>query len=267
MSGISEGAPCWADVALPDPDAGKRFYGELFGWTFQDQGEEFGHYAMALRDGRNAAALAGKMNASTPTAWSVYLASSDIGKTAVRIREAGGQIVFGPDAVGDSGAMMGVIDPGGSYLGVWQPGSHTGFGVVNEPGGFSWTENLTREVDTVDTFYTRVFGYDTQQVGDGAHFDYQVYSPPGDPEHPVGGRMRRAEDDPAGPADAGSAYRVYFAVEDCDAAAATVRRLGGRVLQEPRDSPFGRMAVVADDQGARFAVIDTTRRVGEAPAR
>jgi predicted enzyme related to lactoylglutathione lyase len=263
MSGFSEGAPCWADVSLPDLAAGQRFYGELFGWTFQDQGEKYDHYTMAQRDGRDAAALMAKMNPSMPTAWSVYLASDEVGKTAAQIREAGGQVVFGPDAVGDSGVMMGVLDPGGSYLGVWQPGRHTGFGIVNEPGAYCWTENHTRAVDAVDSFYKTVFGYESQQIGDGVHFDYLVNSLPTVPEGPISGRMKRPADGPAEEAGAPSAYQVFFAVEDCDAAAATVRRLGGQVRQEPKDSPYGRVAGVTDDQGAAFSIIDITRRVGE----
>ena len=35
MSGFAEGAPCWADVMVPDLESGKHFYGELFGWTFE----------------------------------------------------------------------------------------------------------------------------------------------------------------------------------------------------------------------------------------
>ena len=34
MAAFAEGEPCWVDVSLPDVEAGKRFYGELFGWTF-----------------------------------------------------------------------------------------------------------------------------------------------------------------------------------------------------------------------------------------
>lgn len=262
MSAFKEGAPCWADVSLPDLAAGQRFYGELFGWTFQDQGEEFGHYTMAQRDGRNAAALMGKMDPSMPTAWGVYLASGDAAKTAAKITEAGGQVVFGPDVVGDVGVMLGAIDPGGSFFGVWQAGTHPGFGVVNEPGGYCWTENLTRDVDAVDTFYDTVFGYDAQQIGDGTAFDYKVWSLHGDPESQVAGRMRLGE---GSPADAAPAFETYFSVADCDAATATVQRLGGQVLTQPQDSPFGRIAHVADDQGARFAVIDTERKVNEIP--
>jgi uncharacterized protein len=264
MPAFSEGVPCWADVALPDLTAGRRFYGELFGWTFQDQGEVFGHYTMAQRDGKNTAALMPKMEPSMPTAWSVYMASEDAAKAAARIRQAGGQVAFGPDAVGDSGVMLGAIDPGGAFFGVWQAGSHPGFGVVNEPGAFCWAENHTRDAEAVDSFYETVFGYDAQQIGDGTGFDYKVWTLPGDPEAQVAGRMRRGDDLPA---DVPSAFQVYFVVADCDDAAATVRRLGGQVVMAPEDSPFGRMAIVADDQGAHFAVIDVQRRSGGIPGR
>lgn len=262
MSGFSEGAPCWADVSLPDLAAGQRFYGELFGWTFQDQGEEYGHYTMARRDGRNAAALMGKPDPAMPTAWSVYLASDDAARTAARITEAGGRLAFGPDAVGDTGVMLGALDPGGSFFGVWQGGSHPGFGIVAEPGAYCWTENHTRDADAVDAFYHEVFGYDARQIGDGSGFDYTVWSLPGDPGSQVAGRMRRGADVPAGVT---SAFEIYFAVADCDAAAAAVRRLGGQVVMEPDDSPFGRLAIVTDDQGAHFAVIDTTRKSAAIP--
>ncbi|HEY5836499.1 VOC family protein [Streptomyces sp.] len=264
MSAFSEGAPCWADASLPDLAAGQRFYGELFGWTFQDLGEEFGHYTLAQRDGKNAAALMGKMDPSMPTAWSVYFAATDAAKTAAKITEAGGQITFGPDAVADTGVLLGAVDPGGSFFGVWQAGGHPGFDIVDEPGAFCWTENHTRDAAPVDAFYEAVFGYGAQQIGDGTNFDYKVWSLPGDPETRVAGRMRRGEDLPA---DLPSAFQIYFTVADCDEAAATVQRLGGRLIMEPEDSPFGRMAIVADDQGAHFAVIDTRRIVGEIPGR
>ena len=48
---------------------------------------------------------------------------------------------------------------------------------------------------------------------------------------------------------------VYFAVDDCDAAATTVAELGGEVCVAPTDIAPGRFAVVADPQGATFSVI------------
>jgi predicted enzyme related to lactoylglutathione lyase len=45
-------------------------------------------------------------------------------------------------------------------------------------------------------------------------------------------------------------WNTYFKVEDTDEACAEVRRLAGKVLREPWDTPFGRIAAVMDDQGA-----------------
>jgi hypothetical protein len=262
MSVFGEGAPCWADASLPDLAAGRRFYGELFGWTFQDQGEDFGHYTMALREGVSVAALMPTTDPGRPTAWGVFLATADVARTAEKAGSAGGQVVFGPARIGDVGVMAGVVDPGGSFFGLWQPGTHEGFGLVNKPGAYCWAENHTQDADAVDAFYPEVFGLGSQQVGDGDHFDYKVWSVPG-AEDPVAGRMKHG----GAPDGTPVGYQVFFAVSDCDEAVATVVRLGGAVLTEPQDSPFGRTAIVADDQGARFAVIDTERREGGLPGQ
>src|SRR5262249_44532169 len=46
----------------------------------------------------------------------------------------------------------------------------------------------------------------------------------------------------------------YVAVDDMDAKAAQIHRLGGAVLVAPTDSNIGRISVVADPQGATFAL-------------
>ncbi|WP_329178238.1 VOC family protein [Streptomyces sp. NBC_01477] len=259
MSAFGEGAPCWVDASLPDLAAGRRFYGELFGWTFEDQGEDFGHYTLAFRDEKRAAALMGKPDPAMPTSWSVYFASADATGAADRIGAAGGQVVFGPDKAGEAGVMVGAIDPGGSFFGIWQADGHLGFEITEQPGAFCWTENHTQDTAAVDPFYASVFGYRAEQIGDGEHFDYKVWSLAAEPEQQVGGRLKLG----AGLHDEQpSTFRVYFAVDDCDAAAARVRELGGQVTGEPADSPFGRAASVTDDQGAGFTVIDTRRKGG-----
>jgi predicted enzyme related to lactoylglutathione lyase len=47
----------------------------------------------------------------------------------------------------------------------------------------------------------------------------------------------------------------YVAVDDMDVRVAQIRRLGGAVLVPPTDSNIGRIAVVADPQGAPFALV------------
>lgn len=47
----------------------------------------------------------------------------------------------------------------------------------------------------------------------------------------------------------------YVAVDDCDATVATATGLGGRTLAGPKAIAPGRFAVLADPQGAVFAVL------------
>lgn len=52
---------------------------------------------------------------------------------------------------------------------------------------------------------------------------------------------------------------TYFEVADVDAAARRVTELGGQVLQPPRQGETGRLATVADPEGAVFTVVRTER--------
>jgi len=64
---------------------------------------------------------------------------------------------------------------------------------------------------------------------------------------------------PAGPGDDHPAaqWSVYFGTSDTDKAVATATASGGRVVRPAADSPYGRMAVVADAEGAVFSLIST----------
>lgn len=270
MARFADGAPCWADAMLPDVEAGKRFYGELFGWTFAPGEERYGHYTQAFRpdDSARTAALFPKPDGRMPTVWGVYFASSDAEATAARIRDAGGQVITAPMVVQPFGTMATAADPGGAVFGVWQPAEHEGFDAKGEPGTYVWTEVYTRDPGRVDPFYEAVFGFSSKQLSPAVTggVDFCVYSlQDAGPAtgSAVAGRVTMGE---GFPAEMPAHFLVFFGVEDCDAATDTVRRLGGRVTTGPQDSPFGRWAVVADDQGAIFAVIDTATTVGERPS-
>ncbi|GAA3627296.1 VOC family protein [Streptomyces chitinivorans] len=274
---FAEGTPCWTDAMLPDLEAGKRFYGELFGWTFGDPpaaeqpdrpgqpgrsdrpGQ--GSRTVALLGGRRVASLVRKPDGRLPTVWTVYFATPDAAATARRIRAAGGQLVTEPEAVGPEGVAATAVDPGGAVFGLWQPEALAGFEAVREPGSYVWTEVCTREREPVDAFYREVFGYVMYPAGDestGEAADIMVWAPRGEPaddEHAVGSRTMIDE---TYPVEMPAHFLVHFAVADCDAAVRTTVRLGGRTVDGPQDTPFGRYAVLADNQGARFGVLDTS---------
>ncbi|MFF0437343.1 VOC family protein [Streptomyces sp. NPDC004327] len=257
MAVFTQGTPCWVDAQLPDLPAGKRFYGELFGWSFDPDRDE------ALLRGRRVAGLLPKRDGRMPTTWTVYLAVGDAGTAAQRVKAGGGRMVMEPYPVGPFGVLALAADPGGAVFGLRQSGDADGFEVVDEPGAFCWLEVHTREPEAVDTFYASVFGWLGRQsepqdpAGPGPAPDYRVWSPPrsGAGAWPAafGGRAVLTD---AVPAELPGHVLAHFAVRDCDAACATAVRLGGRVLTDPHDTPHGRAAVLRDNQGARFAVLE-----------
>ncbi|MCX5381835.1 VOC family protein [Streptomyces sp. NBC_00083] len=259
MGGYPEGAPCWADVSLSDVAAGRRFYGELLGWTFDEESDDqrYGQYTNAYREGRRVAALQSKRDGRMPTTWTVYFAAPDVRALTARVRAAGGQVITDPMPVPPHGTMAVAADPGGAVFGLWQGEAHAGFERTREPGSFCWTEVYTRDKDQADAFYESVFGYLGASPGsaDELGADMRTWSLPGTEPGPGTAVAARALMSPAFPAALPDHFLVYFLVGDCDATADACTRLGGRVTAAPFDIQYGRMAVLNDNQGATFAVL------------
>lgn len=44
--------PCWIDLLTSDPDRTRAFYGQLFGWTSEEAGDDYGGYINFAKDER-----------------------------------------------------------------------------------------------------------------------------------------------------------------------------------------------------------------------
>ncbi|UNO41426.1 VOC family protein [Streptomyces sp. MST-110588] len=251
MTGFAHGAPCWANAMIPDLAAGKRFYGELFGWTFSEGAPEFGYYTTAFLDGKKVAGLMPKQDGRMPTAWELYFATPDMGGTARKIRDAGGQIITDVMDVGDLGTMLVAADPSGAVFGVWRARAHRGFEVRGEPGSYVWMGLSTREPGLVDAFYRQVFGFEGVTESPMASPGFTPWRLSGQPEE-IGCRIVMDE---SAPAEMPAHFTVFFLADDMDTAIRTTTRLGGKVQVEPSGTPGGPFAVVTDDQGASFGVM------------
>lgn len=240
--------PCWTDLTTPDVAAAKEFYASLLGWTYADTEDEYGGYAIAQVDGAAAAGI-GPLPPSAPPAWTLYLASDDVDATAAAVSGHGGTVHLPPGDVGALGRMGIAADPTGAVFGVWQAGEHIGAEVVNQAGALTWDDLRSPDPDTARAFYTAVFSYRTDPLPDAGP-DYATFSLPGEraPLGGMGGMMGAA----AQPAH----WLVYFGVVHADAAVTAAEQGGGKVLARDLDTPYGRMAALADPAGAAFMVIE-----------
>jgi predicted enzyme related to lactoylglutathione lyase len=231
-----------------DQAAAREFYAALFGWQFEVGGEETGHYGMASLGGRNVAGIGGMMGMEHPPVWNTYLATENADATAKAAEAAGGSIVAPVMDVMEFGRMAFIQAPGGGVTGLWQAGTHLGAALANVHGAYTWNEFMTRDYAGAQRFYADLFGYTYTEMG-GDDFDYATIEIDGTT---VGGIGRLPDDVPAA---VPPHWRVYLAADDTDAAVNRVTELGGSVRRPPADSPYGRLAEVADPQGAMFSLI------------
>lgn len=242
------GVPCWADLAVPDVAAAKGFYADVLGWGYHDTEAEYGGYAIAAVRGAAAAGI-GPRQEGAPTAWTLYLASDDADATAAAVTQHGGTVLLPPGDVGVLGRLFIAADPTGAAFGVWQAGQHIGAEATNEPGGLTWEDLRSPDPDAARAFYTAVFGYHTDALP-GAGPEYTTFAlGEGQPQlGGMGGMMG---------ADGQSAHwLIYFGAADVAGAAAAAERGGGSVLRSAFETPYGRMAGLADPDGAVFWVVE-----------
>jgi predicted enzyme related to lactoylglutathione lyase len=250
LDDCTTGSPCWVDLMTSDRDATTAFYRELFGWTIDDPGEDYGGYVNFVKNGRPVAGCMQHDGQSGPSdIWSVYLATDDAQATADAASVNGGEILLAPMQVMDLGTMAVFDDAGHATVGVWQPGVHRGFGLVAEPGAPAWFELHARDYEASLSFYRDVFGCDLQTMSDTPDFRYTT--------------IGHGDDQTAGIMDASALladgvpahWSVYFGVDDADASLVRIAELGGVVVLPAEDTPYGRVAQAADPAGATFNIV------------
>jgi predicted enzyme related to lactoylglutathione lyase len=243
------GAVGWFDLMTSDPEAARRFYGELFGWSFDIGPAELGHYAMCRLRDRNVCGLGPVPPGNPmPPAWSVYFITDDLDRTLMRVRELGGNVVVDAMDIPEAGRMAVAADATGAVFGMWQGTQHQGAQVIEEPGAMAWCEVNTRDGAKASAFYAKVFDLEVKQL-EAPGMDYKTLHT-GDKT--VGGVLQM---DKHWPESVPPHWMAYFAVASTDASCARVTELGGKVCVPAFDTPYGRISVVEDPQGATFSIV------------
>jgi predicted enzyme related to lactoylglutathione lyase len=251
------GSFCWIELHTTDQPAAKNFYDAIFGWEADDMPMGPGDfYTMFKLQDRVAAAgctlRPEERSMGVPPHWMIYISVDDADAAAAKAQQLGGTVLAPAFDVMDAGRMAVVQDPTGAVFCVWQANKSHGIGVTGVAGTLCWADLSTPDAKRASDFYSGLFGW-------------QIAADPKDPsgylhikngEHFIGGVPPAAHRQPGVPPH----WMAYFQVDDVDAVANKAKDAGANLYLPPMTMEgVGRMSVIADPQGAVFAIFKSAR--------
>jgi predicted enzyme related to lactoylglutathione lyase len=247
------GKMVWADLVTPDLAAAEKFYGGLFGWTFQRIRAGSSDYAVAMLDGRP---IGGMMQKPIPSgeqhqsAWLTFLAVSDVDVVKRTALAHGAKVLADSRSYPMRGRQSVLSDPEGAVFAILASSSGDSPDYLPVPGEWIWSSLHAKDAGAEAAFYQELFGYDVFDLPSDDDLDHLILSTDDY-------ARASANSFPGGSARRHPHWLNFVRVDNAANMAAKVVAMGGRVLVEPRvDRHGGMLAVVADPAGAPFGLME-----------
>lgn len=242
------GKPVWFEIVTADPEASKRFYGEVIGWKTSEMPMGDESYTMFQAGSHQPQCGIAGWKPEGHGYWAGYLEAGDIDAAIGRVKANGGTVLGDVITAPGVGKMAPVKDPQGAAFFLFEGERSDTSGYDSKPGKFHWFELMVPDIDAVLPFYKAVFGYEVQSMDMGNGI-YHVFNSGGESR---GGGMSM----PKGDHNIPPHWLPYVHVDDIDAAYGRAQKLGAQTYMAPFDVPdIGRMAIVGDPQGATIGII------------
>jgi hypothetical protein len=249
----------WATVDLftDDVAAAERFYGKVFGWTFERFGDGKKVYALARSDGQRLGGVAyvEKARAANKAGrWIGMLSVPDVAAAAGHVAKAGGKVMLEPRDLPGRGKAALVSDPEGAPFGLIRT---TGGDPVDELGDddtWLWGELWARDPDAMAGFY-KGLGF-SPKCENTTEEPTEYFLMAGG--YPRAGIIRSPRDNiPA-------VWLPYIRVASLAQTLERVTQAGGRVVLRPDPKiRGGRIAIFIDPVGAPVGIAEWADKVAE----
>lgn len=243
----SHGRFVWYELMTTDVEAAKAFYAKVMGWRARDVSLSDAAFAL-FSTGEAPISAVMKLPEGAAPHWVGYVGVNDIDAAADLVERHDGTVYVPPTEIPNTSRFSVFADPQTATLGMlqsigperMQPGD------LNAPGRVGWHELLATDPEKALGFYSELFDWQKADADVDAMGTYQRFSAEG---QTIGGILAKPPTMPA------PCWLYYFNVADIHAAAKRVTAAGGRILDEPLQSPGGAWFVqCADPQGAVFAL-------------
>lgn len=252
-AGLAAGNPCWLELSTDQPRRAMEFYQRVLGWEYEDRVDSHGApYHVATLVGEPVAGIRPATTALPD--WTAYLAAPDLTRFTHRAELLGGTPVETAHSVPRVGLTALVEAPSGAVFGACQVAPDWTF-TAGVPNSLVWLEYITHLASQADAYFGELFGFTGQQFGDGLADDYMVWYVG---EDSVIGRARMM---PGTAPDVPARWIAHFRTaldRDFDDAVILAHEAGARLRFPTYSSQLGRVAMMSDATGARFALIDPT---------
>ena len=245
-----QGKFVWNDLLTNDVETARKFYGQLFGWTFA----QLGRYTVIQNDERNIGGMVElKADPDNPSAarWLSTLSVDDVDQAVERLIAEGGTVNEGPLELLNRGRGALVRDPQGAQLVLLH--SEVGDPEDEEPAMMSWLwhELWSNNTEASLAFYQKLAGYDYE----GEATDYLVLVN----EDQWRAGIRFIDD-----SELEMRWVPVVRVVDTEAIAEKAEQLGGEIRVAPRPTESGgSVALLVDPSGARVIIQSWTAPVPE----
>lgn len=118
----------------------------------------------------------------------------------------------------------------------------------NEIGKIGWMDITVDDADGMRDFYSKVVGWQVEEVGMGDYSDYSM-TMRANGEAVAGICHARGSN-----ADLPGGWLIYIVVADVNASAQACEDNGGRIVVEPRGLAGGQFCIIEDPSGATAAL-------------
>jgi predicted enzyme related to lactoylglutathione lyase len=245
----------WADLVTDDVPAARKFYGQLFGWSFRN----YGDYVIASNDERPLAGLLPRQRPPDhPEArprWISYLSVPSVPLAESAVTKAGGKVLAPQQNFPKRGDQAVYADAEGAIFGVICSRNGDPQDFLAEPGDWIWIQLLSRDSKKAAEFYRAVGGYDVVENTETNRQSDFVLTSEGYARATV--RTIQAKNSQVPPN-----WLPFVRVKNLAASVAQAKQLGGRVLIEPKPELFhGKVAVIADPTGAAIGILEWSEQL------
>ena len=238
-----QGKFVWYDLLTDDVILAKKFYGELFDWSFETSGS----FTVVINNGQSIGGIVELQpkdgEESTPR-WIPLLSVADVDQAVALVKEVGGTIHEGPVDMPKRGRGALISDPQGAPLLLLR--ALKGDPPDREPsiGSWLWIELWSDDPEASLGFYQELCGYSSTKDGE----DYWIL----ERDEQWRGGIRSMPD--------GERLKIccwipVVRVRDTGEISELAEKLGGRVLVKPGNTNDGSSVALIEDPGGALLMV------------